>query len=805
MLKKFIYLLILILIFSGAAFADLTDDLFRQGMGIRAMGMGGAATAVGGDASSIFYNPAGLSDLIFEYAVGATDLDQADYTASRYDLLSIGPFAYGNFGLSTSQESASTVMYGFGAKGMGGFNWGVAYKTARWNLLTGNGEGWSADLGILLKITPALSLGVVGQEIAFQRGFLAPSATRVGMALMPLLDRMLFAADVEIDEGRRRENLSHFGMELEITKGLIGRVGSDRGLMTAGATFQFPLIAFEYGMKNRGGSQGLIQRFGGTIRFVKKRERSFSIFGPKEYVEIDLRGAVSGGTDSYSILGGYCRGLDSILSTLRQASRDPGLQGIFIKISDFQSGLGGQAVVQEIRGELEAAKESGKKIVVYIESSALGDGYYLASVGDKIIAPQGASLGGLAKKVEITSIKELYEKLGIEWQLFAEGKNKTTFSGLTEGLTPGQREILKGVVDDLYRQMLTDISEDREIELARLKEIGDGRVLTAKEAQELGLIDEIGYLDTAKKIAAELIDTKEEIQLVKPQNLMPEKDMQDYLFSYFNKVAVIEVDGEITIGGSGDNLLFGGRYIGADTVSENIRKATEDTQVKAIILRVNSPGGSAIASGQIYEEIKRAREKGKIVVTSMGDVGASGGYYIACASNYIVANPGTITGSIGVIGALPIMSGFYEKFGIKKEVVKEGKYADMFSGLRKLTPEEIESIRVLQKDTYDEFLAKVIAGRELPTAEVKAIADGRILTGHQAYELGLVDELGGFQTAINLAKQEAHIRGEPVLVYYGRQPGLFVQVGSTMLQMMGLENGILPEVNKGELTELKLY
>lgn len=806
--KIFKSILISLLIMVGSAAvtgATLTEDLFKRGVGVRSMGMGGAATAVGGDASAIFYNPAGLSDLIFEYASGGTDADRLDYTASRFDLLSVGPFAYSSYGLSTSTESASTVMYGFGNKSGGGFNWGLTYKTARWNVATGTSEGWSADLGILLKVTPSFSIGILGQEIASQRGFVAPSSTRVGISLMPLMDRMIFACDVELDEGRRNDNLTHLGMELEIAQGFKARVGSDQGEVTAGATLQLPLIALDYAMKNRGGNQGLLQSFGGSVRLVKKRERTLSLFGPKEYAVIDVRGTVIGGGDRFSLLGGYQAGLETILSNLRQAARDKGVSGILIRLSGFSGGLGSTAIAQEIREEIIEAKRRGKKVVVYIESSALGEGTYIASAADKVIAPQGVVLGGLAKKIAITRIKDLYGKIGIEWQIFTQGKNKDTFSGLKDGLTEEQKDILQGVITDLYRQMIKGIADDREIDIARLKEVADGQILSVKEAQNLGLVDTIGYFDEATKVAGKLVGAKQDIKLIKPKDLMPEKDMQDYLFSYFNKIAVIDVDGEIVVGGGGENLLFGNRYIGADTVTENIRKAVEDNQVKAILIRINSPGGSAIAAGQIYEEILKAREKNKTVVASIGNVGASGGYYIACAADYIVASPGTITGSIGVIGAIPAMRELYEKIGVKREVVKEGKYADMFAGIDKLTPEEKKSIRKLQKDTYDEFVKKVIAGRKLPTAEVKAIADGRILTGNQAVALGLVDELGGIEKAIEVAKEEGDIRGEPILVRFGKKQGFWVGFSTSLIKMLGLEDGLLPAIDKTEINEMKLY
>jgi protease-4 len=214
--------------------------------------------------------------------------------------------------------------------------------------------------------------------------------------------------------------------------------------------------------------------------------------------------------------------------------------------------------------------------------------------------------------------------------------------------------------------------------------------------------------------------------------------------------------------------MFGSES-GADDIAKQIKRAGEDSSVKAIILRINSPGGSAAASQELHEEVRKARENDKIVVASMSDVAASGGYYVACGADKIVANPGTITGSIGVIFSQLQYSELLEKYGVRSNVIKSGKYKDIGSPLRNMTEEERQILQEMIDDVYSQFVHAVAEGRQMNESEVLELADGRIFTGRQAKELGLVDELGNFQDAVDLAAELAGIKGKPKMVEYGKK------------------------------------
>ncbi len=233
------------------------------------------------------------------------------------------------------------------------------------------------------------------------------------------------------------------------------------------------------------------------------------------------------------------------------------------------------------------------------------------------------------------------------------------------------------------------------------------------------------------------------------------------------KIVLINIEGSIVGGRSGFGMF--GSESGADDIAKQIKRAGEDSSVKAIILRINSPGGSAAASQELHEEVRKARENDKIVVASMSDVAASGGYYVACGADKIVANPGTITGSIGVIFSQLQYSELLEKYGVRSNVITSGKYKDIGSPLRNMTEEERQILQEMIDDVYSQFVHAVAEGRQMNESEVLELADGRIFTGRQAKELGLVDELGNFQDAIDLAAELAGIEGKPKMVEYGKK------------------------------------
>ncbi len=767
--------------------------------------MGGAATAVCDDLSSVFYNPAGLAGAgPAGFSFGSIDTNKEMLDENHYYCYNLGSFAYLGYDKKTSwgaKVKADTL--GMGVQTGMGISYGTTYKNITIDDGTQEARGYSADIGVLLKVAPQFSIGILAQDALSEKILEIPSSTRVGAAYRPFEDRLLIAADSELGRAGPGD-FTHYGLEFRVADGLSLRTGIDRGNTTFGASLDLSFMRIHYaGQLNKDAESGTVQMVGGEISFFEKPRRSMSVIRPKEYALIEMGGEIVGGVGDFSIFGGGRVGADSIIEHIKQATKDPYIDGIILKIRGFGGGLGSFAIVQEIRSELLRSKAKGKKIVAYMEEGTMGDEYYLASVADRVVVPSAGTVGGIGKSINMLKIKGMLEKFGIEAQVLSKGKYKSTFNMLSPEITGEQRLMVQGVLADLYRQMVTDIESSRKgkISMADLKKISDGSIFSAGKAKELGLIDEVGYFREAMRTGADLYDSKDEINVVERKDLFRE-DAEEYLFAFPNKVAVIEIDGDIVTGRSGQNVIFGGRATGADVVCDQIKKAVDDWQVKAIIIRINSGGGSAVASGQIYSELIRAKKKGKMIVASMGDMAASGGYYIAAACNKIVADPGTITGSIGVIETSMLnYSGLLKMLGIKAESIKEGKHSDMFSGLRRLSTEEVRSINTYIEDTYREFIKAVADGRGMTTGEVASLAEGKVYTGKQALDAKLVDKLGNFTDSVDLVSSLAKISGEPKLVYY-REENFFLQFGSGALKMMGLGNGIFPD--RGGLVEYKL-
>ena len=778
-MRKLLNSFVLLFLLSSITHATGIDDIaLKRGIGVRAAGMGGAFTAIADDGSAVFYNPAGLAETGLTYSYGDLDADEKNIIGT-FQLLKLGYLGYGTWDLKNpAGDQISETILAFGNRS-GWMNWGINYKSLSWTVAGVKSDGWSNDFGFLVRVTPQIKVGLLAQDVLTSKSFIASSSGRVGIAFQPFDGKLKLATDLEFSSSR---SYGHAGLEATIVKGMSLRGGVDRGEPTLAFTFDLPFFTFNYAALFSQSGQ-TIHRFEAGTWILPKRERPFSIIKPKEYAVINIGGYIKGGRDEVSLFGGLHPGLDSILSQIRKARKDTSIDGIMLRIRGFSGGLGGMAIAQELRGELQRAREQGKKIVAFLEGGALGDEYYLASIADKIVAPPGAAIGGFGKSIEIYRYGGLYKKFGIEWQILSKGKYKDIFDPYaTRRLDEERAKVVRGLVADLYRQMLTDIADSRKIAIEKVKEMGDAMLFPAGLAKSMGLVDEVGYYKDAKRIAAEICgDMEKEAMMVEPKLVVPEEVLLSSLFP----VAVIEVDGEIISGKGGENLFFGGRRVGSDTIVDYIQKAADDSSVKAIILRINSPGGDAVAAGEISRAVEYARTKKK-VIASIGNMGASGGYYIAATADKIVADRASITGSIGVLTApFPVYAELLKKIDSTAEVYKEGAHADMFSGLRKLTLVEVKAIQRLLNEAYDDFVAVVAKGRNLSTAEVENLAQGQIFTGAQALDNKLIDKLGGFFDAVEVAKAEAQIGGEPKLIFY-HETSPFFPFGEGMIESLGL-------------------
>ena len=454
------------------------------------------------------------------------------------------------------------------------------------------------------------------------------------------------------------------------------------------------------------------------------------------------------------------RQLRPTLQALHEAAEDKRVVGLIAKVGSGVS----WAVMQELRLGIRAFATSGRPTFAWAESFGEGGGslptYALASAFDEIWLQPGGGVGPMGVGVETTFLRGALDKLGIEPQLEQryEYKNAADRFQQTE-LTPAHRESLERLTESMFTDALAMISEGRGIETSRLREILDGGPYTAAEAREAGLIDQLGYRDQVYAAARSRVDP--DAKLLFADHWRP-KWRPSLPRRRKGHVALVQARGAIASGRSRRGPS--GRQLGSDSVSAQLRAALEDDRAKAVLLQVDSPGGSAVASETIWREVCRVQQAGKPVVVSMGEVAASGGYYIACPADVIVALPATITGSIGVIGGKFVVRELLDRLGLTTGTVEQGARPLMYSGRRGFGDEERARLAALIDTVYADFVAKVAAGRHRDVEQIEALARGRVWSGRDALEAGLVDQLGGLREALTVARSRGGLPDDaPVL------------------------------------------
>jgi protease IV len=438
--------------------------------------------------------------------------------------------------------------------------------------------------------------------------------------------------------------------------------------------------------------------------------------------------------------------LRDTLAAIAKAKRDSRIKTLVIEPA-APGALWAQ--LQEVRAALMDFRASGKPLVAYLEAGGAGE-YYLASAADRIVLmPAGQlDLSGLAT-YELF-FRGTLDKIGVYPDLLHIGDYKTASNTFTEkDYTAAHKEMSQSLNHDWYEQLVKAIAAGRKRSDAEVRRAIDGGPYLADQAKAAGLVDVLGYEDeiddTAPVLGTHEIDGESYAKVSVPAPLP----------AAGSRIAVLYAVGTIASGRSAFDTP-GGMVLGSETFVQWIRKVRVDPTIRAIVVRIDSPGGSAIASDVIWRELKLAHDV-KPVIVSMGDVAASGGYYIALPADAIVAEPGTITGSIGVVTGKFVVKGTLDKLGVGVDSVSDGAFAEMYSPFRPFSNAERARVEAQLQSTYDLFLSRVADGRHSSPAKIDQIAQGRVWTGHQAHDLGLVDELGGLDTAITIAKQRAKL------------------------------------------------
>jgi len=463
-------------------------------------------------------------------------------------------------------------------------------------------------------------------------------------------------------------------------------------------------------------------------------------------------------------------GLDEILIRIQAAKKDNRIKGLILDINGIGASF---ATIQEIRDALLDFKESKKFVLAYSEGYSQ-KGYYLASTADKVyLNPEGSvDFRGLA--AQLSFFKGTLEKLGIEAQIIKVGTYKSAVEPfILDKMSAANKEQVTSYLNSVYDYYLSNVAKSRNIAVDSLRSIADtyaGR--DAGRALESKLVDGLKYKDEIiDELKAKLgVDKKKKIKSINIEDYTTQKSDSN---TGQDRIALIYAVGDIVSGEGSDE------QIGSDRISRSIRTAREDDKIKAVVFRVNSPGGSALASDVIWREVELTK-KVKPIVVSMGDVAASGGYYISCAADSIFAQPNTITGSIGVFGIIPNLQNFFNnKLGVTFDEVKTGRYADLMSVNRALTIDERDLIQQDVNRIYNTFTKKVSDGRKINQTKVDSIGQGRVWTGTQALEIGLVDRLGSLNDAIKSAAKKAKINDYKLVAYPAMKDPLEAFLGSS--------------------------
>ena len=446
-------------------------------------------------------------------------------------------------------------------------------------------------------------------------------------------------------------------------------------------------------------------------------------------------------------------GLDKLYEVLESAKNDENIQGLFLEVDLFAAP---PSAMLDARNALLDFKNSGKWIIAYGENFTQG-GYYIASAANEVYMFPTGTFDWRGLSTELMFFKKMFDKLEIEAQVIRGPNNKFKSAVepfMYEQMTPENRQQISTYVGDIWKTMLDGISKERKVSIDFLNQAADSISLMNNEnLKNSGLINGLVYRDEIMtNIKGKLgidAESKKEINMIdfdKYALSLDNKDEKD------NRIAVVYAEGAIESGDGDDET------IGSDRIAKALKDARENENVKAIVFRVNSPGGSALASDVIWRETELIKKSGKPLIVSMGDYAASGGYYIACSADRIFANPNTITGSIGVFGVIPNMQKFLNnKIGLTFDTYETNAHSDALTVTKPLDEYEMKVMQNMVAQIYDDFTSKVAAGRKKTQAEVDSIGQGRVWSGEDALGLGLVDELGDMRAAIRYAAQMAGV------------------------------------------------
>jgi protease-4 len=733
-------------------------------------------TSIAGDdgASTIFVNPASL----------ALDPDPSYFLQVRQTAIANGPTSFaGAFNLGSlgtvvswwrlpNSPGAWTISESLGIRLDRSLSLGGRIV---WVLPEGSGDRFTTgDLGVTWRPTHWLGLGATTWNIAGSaRAAGLPGVAGVGVTLRPLEDRLLFSVDTRLNydtPNSLKDTLPPMvvqgAMRLRLADGLALRMTADSvGLLGLGVEVGVGDARYGgYAAMPVGGSVLLpdgpdfaasIQDLGdeGRLRGARPKVARFDLSENFPYQPV----APLFGRAGESYLG--------LSQRLEKAAKDPSIKGIFIDLDGSSFSL---AEVEELRALIKQARDAEKLVVAWLGGTPNNASYLLGSAADKVYMHPAGELELVGLSAEVQFFRGTLDILGVEPTVVKRAEYKSAPERFTHtASSEAAREQLDALLDDLSGAWAEGIAQSRGREVADLWALVDGGPYGASDAEKRGLVDGLLYDDQIEEKLEELFGDEPALDDAYAAN----KGIDGWRNA--REIAVIYITGAITGGESAGPGFFGGGFTtGSETVVRQLQAAAEDDAVKAVVLRVDSPGGSAFASEEIWRAVEKLKGNDKPVVVSMGSVAASGGYYVAANADAIYANRSTITGSIGVyFGPLLNLDGLYDKVGVNTELYTRGRHASMYSSSKAPDPSELAALERLVGETYAQFKQRVETGRKLKPEEVENVARGRVWSGQRALGNGLVDQLGTFTAAIDRARAEAGIedgKGYSLVTYTNR-------------------------------------
>jgi protease-4 len=745
-----------------------------------------------GGATALFVNPAGLAMRRVSTALmrGTYWNDRvADFTlGAAAQNIGLG-FTYADDGLFTSRN----YTLGLGA-GLSPFLSVGSALTWHRTSLARDRSPFTVDFGFMLRPNRFLSVAGVWKNAnrpLFSDGeaidpFSGPM-TRLedyfvgGASIRPFGERLTISGQAEMADGRRPGWL--FGGSLSLASGteLFGSYRRDLAWGSSDAYEEYAGgISVWFGRTRTSaearsradGSRDFARYslgFESTDAFVRH-----AVTHAPRYAEITVGGNYLDEGGGFSLMGSS-NDLHSLLRELESIRADGDVKGLLLKVEPLSGAFIGpvSANVEEIRQAVLRVKEAGKPVVAYMSEGGSSAEMYIASAADRIVTPQVGTIGVLGVSFELDRLKRLFGKIGVDFDHYTAGDYKSSFHTLyTDTTTALQAEEIRSLVEESYRIVIDGIAAGRGISKEHMRELADGRVFLPDELVKERLVDAIGWEKDAKTELGTLAGVRKPDKLATQS--IGKRSYWTERWSPAPVVAIVGAYGSIRSGPSERSIMQGTRTMGSETVVKQLKAASRCPGVRAIVFRVDSGGGSGLASDEILEEIRRIHREVKIpVIVSMGNVAGSGGYWISIDGDRIFADPLTITGSIGVVWFKPVLQRLYEKIGVTNEVFKEGEHADAISTGRHMTDEEMEMLGSYLDNMYGVFVDKVAEGRKLDPARVREIGGGRVYFGTQALDVKLVDELGGLNDAVAYAAKTAGIENDYRTVYFRAFPGFF--------------------------------